>query len=193
MGTIERRARKKQRARNLQTAALVAVGAVGIIAVAAIAPKLVGLLKTTGINSRLRYGAMRVLSRLKHRGEIEFIEQNGKKYARLTKTGERALELHTQRLALVDGKRRRWDGRYRLVMFDIPERRRGVRAQLRDEMRDIGFLRVQDSAWIFPYDCEEFIALLKADLRLGKDTLYAVVDEMENDAWIRRHFNLPER
>ena len=67
-----------------------------------------------------------------------------------------------------------------------------TREQLRATMREVGFLRVQDSAWVFPYDCEEFIALLKADLHVGKDILYAVIEHIENDTTIRRHFGLPK-
>ena len=76
-------------------------------------------------------------------------------------------------------------------MFDIPEKRKKIREHLRFEMQEIGFLRMQDSVWIYPYDCEEFIALLKADMHIGSDVLYAVIEEIENDARIRKHFNLP--
>ncbi len=59
-------------------------------------------------------------------------------------------------------------------------------------MREIGFVRLQDSVWVYPYDCEDFIALLKAELKIGKDVLYAIADTIEHDKGIRRHFNLPE-
>lgn len=54
----------------------------------------------------------------------------------------------------------------------------------------IGFLKLQDSVWIYPYDCEELVALLKADFRIGKDILYVIADSLENDGWIKRHFGL---
>jgi len=57
-------------------------------------------------------------------------------------------------------------------------------------MLDFGFLRVQYSVWVSPYDCEELIALVKAELRLGKDVLYVVVEQIENDGWIKKHFQL---
>jgi hypothetical protein len=49
---------------------------------------------------------------------------------------------------------------------------------------------MQDSVWIFPYDCEELVALLKADFKVGKDLLYMVVEKIENDHALRLHFNL---
>ena len=60
-------------------------------------------------------------------------------------------------------------------------------------MAEIGFVRLQDSVWIFPYDCEDFIMLLKADLKIGKDALYAIVEKLENDKALREHFHLPAK
>lgn len=192
MGKIESGARKKRRNRDLQRAALLTVGMAGVIAVMAVAPNTLQLLETTGINAKLRYRAKTALGKLKHKGEIEFIERDGKKYARLTKRGEQTFALMSEKMGLEDAKPRRWDRRYRLIMFDIPERRKGVRDRLRQEMQGSGFLRIQDSAWLYPYDCEEYVALLKANLHIGKDVLYAVVEEIENDAWIRKHFKLQD-
>ncbi len=188
---IEVEARKKRRKRNLRTATLLAIGTAGFIAVAAIAPNVFQILGRTGALARLKYRSKAVLMRLKQKGEIEFAERDGKRYARLTERGEEALALSQQKMRLTNVKPRRWDRRYRLVMFDIPEKRKKIRERLRFEMQEVGFLHMQDSAWIYPYDCEEFMTLLKADLHVGKDVLYAVVEEIENDKWIRKHFNLP--
>ncbi len=191
MGSIEKGARKKRVRRNVRTAALVAIGTAGFIATAAVAPNIFQLLGKTGALARLKYQTKGVLTRLKLKGEIEFEERDGKKYVRLTERGEEALALGQQKMLLSTAKPRKWDRRYRLVMFDVPEKRKKARDRLRSQMQGAGFLRVQDSAWVHPYDCEEFVALLKADLRIGKDVLYAVVEEIENDGWIRKHFGLP--
>ncbi len=191
MGTIEVRARRKRIKRNVRNAILATVGIAGLITIAAVAPKTLRLLKVSGIDAKLRYRTKNVLYRLKQKGEIEFVDRDGKKYARLTERGERSLELMRQKASFVNDRKKKWDHRYRLVMFDIPERRKSTRERIRLEMRGLGFLRIQDSAWLYPYDCEEFIALLKADLHIGKDVLYAVIEEIENDAWIKKHFGLP--
>lgn len=191
MGFVEAGAKKKRHKRDLRNAALIAIGAVGLIAVSAIAPNMFQILGRTGALTRLKYRSKGVLARLKYKGEIEFVERDGKKYVQLTDLGEKILDLSREKLKLTDNKPKKWDRRYRLVMFDIPEKRRRLRKLLRLEMEEIGFLRIQDSVWVYPFDCEEFIALLKADMRIGKDILYAVVEELENDKWIRKHFNLP--
>lgn len=189
--SVEAGAKKKRHKRDLRNAALIAIGAVGLIAVSAVAPNMFQLLGRTGALTRLKYRSKGVLTRLKYKGEIEFVERDGKKYVRLTDKGEKILNLNREKLKLVNNKTRKWDRRYRLVMFDIPEKRKKIRKLLRFEMQEVGFLRIQDSVWVYPFDCEEFIALLKADMHIGKDVLYAVVEEIENDKWIRKHFNLP--
>ncbi|MDO8593567.1 MAG: hypothetical protein Q7R59_01550 [bacterium] len=189
--SVEAGAKKKRLKRNLRHAALIAIGAAGFIAVSAVAPNMFQLLGRTGALTRLKYRSKSVLARLKYKGEIEFEERDGKKLVRLTEKGQRILDLDREKLKLTGSKPKKWDHRYRLIMFDIPEKRVKVRKLLAFEMSEIGFLRIQDSVWAYPYDCEEFMALLKADLRIGKDVLYAVVEEIDNDKWIRQHFNLP--
>ena len=87
-------------------------------------------------------------------------------------------------------KQKKWDGRWRVVLFDIPERRRGARNRLRVFMQEYGFVRLQDSVWIYPYDCEDLIALAKANFRIGVDALYMIVEQLERDKYLREHFGL---
>ena len=54
----------------------------------------------------------------------------------------------------------------------------------------IGFKRLQDSVWIYPYNCEEVVTLLKADLDVGKALLYMIVDTLEDDEEIKKYFDL---
>ncbi|KKW37459.1 CRISPR-associated endonuclease Cas2 [Candidatus Adlerbacteria bacterium RIFCSPHIGHO2_01_FULL_54_23] len=85
---------------------------------------------------------------------------------------------------------RTWDEKWRIVIFDIWERRRGMRDKLRRMLEKAGFKKVQDSVWVCPYDCEEFITFLRADLRLGKGILYIIAEGIEDDGRLRRLFNL---
>ena len=87
-------------------------------------------------------------------------------------------------------KPRRWDRKWRVLIFDIPEYRKGMRDKIRYTLRTIGFVRLQDSVWIYPYDCEDLITLLKADFHVGRDMLYMIVDSLEGDATIKKRFGL---
>jgi len=157
------------------------------------APRL-DLLKLLGARKRnlyrLKYQINDTLLRLVRKGLVTFVEKDGRKFARLTPAGTERLRLEQQKAALLLQKNKRWDKRWRVVIFDIPEYRRGTRDKLRLTMRTSGFYRLQDSVWLYPYDCEDFMTLVKADLKIGNAILYMVVEKIENDVKIKEAFNL---
>ena len=192
MVNLEEKARKHRRSANFQRAVLEVVAAAGIVAVSAVAFPLVIAIGRIAEQSgyRVRYRAKTAAGRLAQKGLVKFVEKNGKKHLEITEAGRRMIALEHARASAPARAKRRWDKRYRLVMFDIPQDKRSTRDRLRRMMLDFGFLRVQYSVWVSPYDCEELIALVKAELRLGKDVLYVVVEQIENDGWIKKHFQL---
>lgn len=192
MGKLEEASRKRKKKQDIQHAVLATVAVTGVIAFAAIVGNAVQFLEYLP-NERynLKYRMKSVTGRLVAKGYANWVERDGKKFLRITPRGREALALE-QAKASLSNQKKKWDGRWRMVAFDIPERRRGVRSRLRAVMREIGFVRLQDSVWVYPYDCEDLIALLKAELKIGKDVLYAIADTIENDKGLRQNFNLPE-
>ncbi|MBI2025432.1 CRISPR-associated endonuclease Cas2 [Candidatus Kaiserbacteria bacterium] len=192
MGVLERKSKANRRLGAFQAAAL-AVVAIGVVVfIAATAPNVAQLLKYfPGYKkgARFNFQVKSALSRLAAKGLVVFIEKGDKRYARITESGKHMLDLETARMQI--GKKKRWDRRWRLVIFDIPERRRSVRIRLRKFMASCGFERLQDSVWAYPYDCEDLIALVKAEFRIGADALYLIVEQMEHDKHLREHFHLP--
>lgn len=84
-----------------------------------------------------------------------------------------------------------WDGKWRVLIFDINERRRRVRDQLRRLLQGAGFVRIQDSVWVYPYTCDEFITLVRAHLKSGIGEVRSFVAEaLESDKKLREHFRL---
>ncbi|MEK7509408.1 MAG: CRISPR-associated endonuclease Cas2 [Patescibacteria group bacterium] len=192
MGELEFEALRERRRGYMKSAVLGTLAVTGIVAVALVAPNTLQLLKHVKINGR-RLGdqARTALGRLAREGHVEFVMENGRKYARITPTGRHALMQLEERARLKARSQRRWDKRYRVVIFDIPEKKRKIRDQLRSRMHEAGFLQLQQSVWIHPHDCEDLVALVKADLHIGKAVLYLIVEKIEHDAWVRQHFGLP--
>src|SRR3989344_3107132 len=194
MGNMEEESKKERRKNYIQQAVLATVATAGILAVAAVAPCVFAALPAVVGKKRykLTFQTNTALQRLAIKGHIKFVNRKEKRLAEITEEGRRAMEIELARAnELARAKRkRRWDHRYRMVIFDIPEYRKGVRERLRRLMREFGFLRLQDSVWISPYDCEDLVALVKAELRIGKDVLYIIADTIENDRWIKDHFGL---
>lgn len=182
MASQESRAKKA----NIKKAILMALKGTAVVSLAIMAPKVLKLLPPSFSRTPSRIN--RTFYQLRAAGFIEVRQIEGKKVVRLTDKGRAKLE----RVSTGDKKRpRRWDGRWRVVIYDIGENRKDLRHKARAFVQTYGFERLQDSVWVYPYDCEEVITLLKADLKIGKDILYMIVESIENDAEIRRRFSLP--
>ena len=192
MKTVEAGAKKIRRRDSIQKALLTTLLVGGMIMVGA-APRIniLKLLENKKRNPyRFKHQVNDTLMRLANKGFVVFIRENGRKLVRITPAGRRVLALEEQKTTLQLQKKKRWDKRWRVVIFDIPEYRRGTRDKLRLTMRTAGFYRLQDSVWIYPYDCEDFMALVKADLQIGNAVLYMVVEKIENDSKVKTHFML---
>lgn len=187
MGNMEKRSRVRASKRHIRLAALAAVQVAGLIALTVAVPNAIGGLAKIGLlpGARRRDTLRRSYQRLVRSGHLRF-EGN---LLRLTVKGERELHLLMLRQHSRQEKKR-WDKKWRVIIFDVPERKKGLREKVRNEVRAIGFVRVQDSVWIYPYDCEDLITLLKADLHIGRELLYMIVDELEGDEWLRKKFGL---
>lgn len=192
MGKLEEQTTKRKRKENIQRAVLGVIAVSGVIAVTAVALPLLagfaGVAKQAGY--RVRYRTATALDRLAKRGLIRFVKRKGVRYVEITEKGKHTLDLEKEKAALSVRSTRRWDRKYRIVMFDIPHYRRKDRDHIRNTLRACGFLRIQDSVWLYPYDCEDLIMLLKSDAHVGKDLLYVIAESIENDRWVKNHFGL---
>ncbi len=187
MGIIEQQIKRKVRRNEMRRMILASVATVGLLGVAVLAPNVFGAMAKLGILPSRRFGEIVNTSRrrLVQSGHLEY--KNG--FLRLTAKGEselRQLEISN----FVIKKPRRWDLKWRLLIFDIPEYRRPLREKVRRTLTAIGFVRLQDSVWVYPYDCEDLVTLLKADFKIGKDLLYIVADAVENDRRLRSVFGI---
>ena len=194
MGILEKEIKVKDKRKNIQKIILSTIAIAGILSVAAVAPNIFSVIKQfedpTRRKKNLKYSINESFTRLKEKGFIEIVEVNGKKVARITKKGEAKLDFldkHNFKLKIP----KKWDGRWRVVIFDIKESRSKTRFLLRKTLSQIGFIRLQNSVWLYPYACEDLISLLKADFKVGKDVLYLIVEKLENDWHLRKTFNLP--
>lgn len=104
----------------------------------------------------------------------QVVEKNGKCVVRITQKGKKkVVDLNIDAIKV---QRQKWDGMWRLVFFDIPETLRHGRRVLRDKLKEIGFVRLQKSVWVCPYECQDEIDFITAVYGLEKYVNYAVCE-----------------
>jgi len=166
----------------------------GVISIALVAPKMTRLLKEldrpaknrTQLYRRITQG----ISRLEQDGLVTVSGEYGKRKVKITSKGIEMLG-KIEFGEYVISEPAFWDGKWRVLIFDINERRRRVRDQLRRLLQGAGFVRIQDSVWVYPYACDEFISLVRAHLKSGVgEVRYFVAEALESDKTLREHFHL---
>jgi hypothetical protein len=141
-------------------------------------------------NKADRYTMNRIYQAVWRSKKRGLIQQDADGKLSLTSAGEKML-VHYQLKHIQAKPPQRWDKKWRLVAFDVWESRRTARNYLRYALQNFGFVRLQESLWVYPYDCEEFITFLRTDLRLSSAIYYMLVERIDNDQWLRKHFHLP--
>ena len=129
-------------------------------------------------------------SRLKKQGLIE-IKNDGKQiYIPLTKNGRKRAGWY-QINDLKIAKPKKWDKKWRVVIFDIPHNYRLAREALRGKLKQLGFIQLQKSVWIHPYRCRVEIKLLRNFFGLKKEHVRIIIaEEIEDDFKLKKGFNL---
>ncbi len=155
---------------------------------ALLAPNVLGAMIKLGLipNPRQRELLRRSVDRMYAQGLLRHSKSGT---LQLTSSGEKRLR-SLQCKSFAQNRPPRWDGKWRVLIFDIPERRRALRDEIRRTLLGNGFIRVQDSVWVYPYDCEDWVNLWKAELQVGKELLYLIVDSIEQDSILKRNFRL---
>lgn len=131
-----------------------------------------------------------VFYRLRKQKHILFEEENNQIFISLTEEGRKKagwLQINH----LVIKKQKRWDRKWRLIIFDIPHDHRAKREALRGLIKRLGLYPLQKSVWIYPYDCCDEIELLKDFFGLSEHELRIVLAEnIGSDLFLRERFNL---
>lgn len=194
-GSIEERVKKKANRNRLRNAVLLtAYFSVGA-GLAIMAPNAVRLLKhaekVIGPTPRLKRRVSQKYSELIAQGIFRRIAIQDGSRIELTEKGMKIAEELSQLEEMRPTKQKKWDQKWRIIMFDVWERRRSIRNRLRATLEEFGFIRIQNSVWAYPYPCEKLLLFLRHSLKLGPSILYIVADEIEHDEKLRKHFKLP--
>lgn len=120
------------------------------------------------------------LQRLKKQQLVETFKKNKETWAKLTKKGERrVIEILFKKNKIPAPKK--WDRRWRIVIFDVPEKLRAGRDALRDKLNNLGFHKIQKSVFVHPFACYKEIDMLRRIYEIKPYVLYLETKKIENE------------
>ena len=129
----------------------------------------------------------REMYRLKQAGIIKEYLKGKEHFIKLTKKGKKRLK-HYSISALEIERPKKWDGKWRLVIFDIPDDKRVVRDLLRRKLENLGFFKLQESVYVFPFECAAPISYLKRAYFISPYVQYILADRIETEVDLVKKF-----
>ncbi|MBU3965134.1 hypothetical protein KKG29_00865 [Patescibacteria group bacterium] len=127
---------------------------------------------------------------LKRQGFIEIQKYDHQIYISLTDEGKKKANW-LQIDSLKINKPKKWDRKWRIVIFDIAQLKKIYREAFRGKLKELGFYQLQKSTWIHPFDCRPEIELLKDFFGFTESELRLIVAaDIGNDSKLKKIFKL---
>lgn len=107
-----------------------------------------------------RRGTLKItIKRLEKQSLVSWSEQDGELTLNLTEEGKKkVLKYKIDDLKI--RKPVKWDGWWRVIVFDIPEEQKIAREMFRNKLKDLEFYQLQKSVFVCPYECKDEIDFL---------------------------------
>jgi DNA-binding transcriptional regulator PaaX len=138
--------------------------------------------------------ALQALDRLQRRKLIDYrFNKNGEMYVVLTNAGkEKVRQFYFDELT--PQKPKRWDKKWRIILSDIPERHKKARDALRRKYHEWGFYLLQKSVYVYPYPCEDEIAIIRDIFHVPTASLFIVeTNSVGNQRILKKHFGFQQK
>ena len=87
-------------------------------------------------------------------------------------------------------KPEKWNGKWRVVIFDIPNNYRRIRDIFRGRLLQLGLYKLQESVYVSPFPCFDEIEFLRELYGVAFTVKYLLVEKIEDDEFLRNWFGL---
>jgi DNA-binding transcriptional regulator PaaX len=153
----------------------------------ALRPLLRALTRRCGVEKSAHF--VRAISYLKGRRLVSIAEKDGQQILTLSESGKkRLLQFDLDKITIKNP--RKWDGYWRLVLFDIPEKQKIGREALRSKLKQLGFYQLQKSCFIHPFDCKSAIDFISEIFEVSRYVNFILVKEIEGASQLVKYFGL---
>ncbi len=140
-------------------------------------------------NRRKQYQIRKTFEELRQKRLIETTEINGEIKMILSENGKkRALKYELENMMIP--KPKNWDGKWRLIIFDIPEKFHKKRRALRMKLEELGFYLLQKSVWLYPYECRNEIDFIVEFFNISPYVRIIEATGFDGDEFLKKEFRL---
>lgn len=125
-----------------------------------------------------------------HKQKAIKIYKVGEKFVvQITKKGKRRL-LKYKLDDLEIPKPVKWDGKWRIVAYDIPKEKNSARDALRLTLKKLGFFELQKSVYLYPYPCSDAIEFVRELYDIGEHVTLLTIGYLEDEVVYKKYFDL---
>lgn len=131
-----------------------------------------------------------MFSYLRKREMVAVEEHNHQIYLSLTDEGKRKAGMFQLQEFKIP-KSKKWDKKWRILIFDIPEKKRVGREALRGMIKRLQFYQLQKSVWVHPFNCRAEVSLLKDFFGFtDREVRFMVAEEIGSTEHVKQFFGL---
>ena len=127
---------------------------------------------------------------MRRKGLIKMRYQGKQLHISLTKEGRKLAKKYS-----IDDleikKPRKWDKKWRVLMFDIKEEMKVRREALRGKLKELNFYQLQKSVWVCPYDFDREAETLRSFFGFNQEEMTTLIaSKIENEKKLMSYFSL---
>ena len=130
----------------------------------------------------------RAIQYLEAQAYLKVTKKNEKKFIKLTRKGR----VRTLLMKLEAGQPTTpaWDNKWRVMIWDIPEKHRYYRDKIRAFVKQLGFYRLQQSVFITPHPIPAPAVEYLKESGLMDFVRFLRVDKLDDESTLKKHFKL---
>jgi len=138
-------------------------------------------------NNHSRKDFLQKVHYLQQQGYLKKFIKNKESYIEITDIGKEKLkDLAYNKIK--PERQNTWDGKWRVVIFDVPEDKKDLRNYFRRKIKSWGFKQIQKSVYTFPFECAKEITQISYHIGVMKYATVMIAEIIQGEEEILEHF-----
>lgn len=164
----------------------------GVVAIGIVAPNIVSAMGRSAKHRRY-FNSSELRKSINYLTDRRYVKKTDRRKRReieeikLTDLGSKQVIKNALDGLTLSGQKK-WDKKWRIVMFDIPNRHKHARDGLRMRLKSIGFYQLQESVFVFPHQCKEEVDFCTYIYNVPEYVRFAETELLSGDHDLKEYF-----